>query len=316
MTPTKEELSQGLTYVKSMLDKMQDVLAQYIAQERNFRKITKKIDTKATIRNDLPRIFTISLFALIALLILLSIDPNQKSDAIIALVFMGISFVCGKIVALAAKAAGTEIGAFTLLAIRRNTRRTIGKFGFYFLMIYCLFRFLAYVAIIAVIYGAGKVGILVLVAVVVVDVFLIAMKNKKISATNQDAAVNNEQVREKRKALHDQYNALQRELLSHAPVWFPPDYYSVEAVDFFLHAIRNGRADSVKEMVNLFEETNQHKEMVAWQKVQAQQLTDLVTGQQELIRGQQAIQKQLRFANMMNMANFIKLDGIADALGQ
>ena len=56
--------------------------------------------------------------------------------------------------------------------------------------------------------------------------------------------------------------------------------------------------------------------MVAWQKVQAQQLTDLVTGQQELIRGQQAIQKQLRFANMMNMANFIKLDGIADALGQ
>ena len=48
-------------------------------------------------------------------------------------------------------------------------------------MIYCLFRFLAYVAIIAVIYGAGKVGILVLVAVVVVDVFLIAMKNKKIS---------------------------------------------------------------------------------------------------------------------------------------
>ena len=125
MTPTKEELSQGLTYVKSMLDKMQDVLAQYIAQERNFRKITKKIDTKATIRNDLPRIFTISLFALIALLILLSIDPNQKSDAIIALVFMGISFVCGKIVALAAKAAGTEIGAFTLLAIRRNTRESV-----------------------------------------------------------------------------------------------------------------------------------------------------------------------------------------------
>ena len=64
MTATKEELSQGLIYVKNMLGKMQEVLAQYIAQERNFRKITKKIDTKATVKNDLPRIFTISLFCI------------------------------------------------------------------------------------------------------------------------------------------------------------------------------------------------------------------------------------------------------------
>ncbi len=307
MTPTKKELSQGLTYVRGMLGKMQNVLAQYIAQERNFRKITKKIDTKATVKNDLPRIFTISLFALIALLIFVSIDPNQKSDAVIALVFMAISFVCEKIVVLAAKAAGTEMGALTLMTIRRNTRYTIGKFSFYFLMIYGFFRFLAYVAVIAVIYEAGKAGILVLAAVIAIDVFLIAMKNKKISASNQNAAVNNEQVQAKRKVLHDQYNALQRELLNHAPDWFPPDYYSVEAVDFFLHAIRNGRADSVKEMVNLFESSNQHKEMVAYQKEQTKRLN-------QLINGQQAIQEQLRFANMMHVENFIKLDDIAAAV--
>lgn len=312
MTATKEELSQGLIYVKNMLGKMQKVLAQYIAQERNFRKITKKIDTKATVKNDLPRIFNISLFALIALLILL--PSGQMNDAMFALIFMAISFVCEKIVVSVAKAAGMEMGVFALMVMGRSARRAIGKFGFYFLMAYGFFKFLAYLSIIVVIYGAGKVGILVLVAVVVIDVLLIMMKNKKISATNQDAAVNNEQVRAKRKALYDQYNALQRELLSHAPGWFPPDYYSVEAVDFFLHAIRNGRADSVKEMVNLFEETNQHKEMVAWQKAQTKQLTDLVTGQQELIRGQQTIQNQLQYANMINMASFFKLGGTPDDL--
>ena len=38
MTPTKQELLQGLAYVQGMLAKIQEVLSHYIAQERNFRK--------------------------------------------------------------------------------------------------------------------------------------------------------------------------------------------------------------------------------------------------------------------------------------
>ena len=52
MTPTKQELLQGLTYVQGMLTKIQEVLSRYIAQERNFRKKKSEINIKETILKD------------------------------------------------------------------------------------------------------------------------------------------------------------------------------------------------------------------------------------------------------------------------
>lgn len=309
MTPTKEELLQGLTYVQGMLAKMQEVLSRYIAQERNFRKTTKEIDTKATIKSDLRKIFAISALAVSLLLVLVSpLRGEFLVFAIMVVILMAVAFVSKKIVMAGAKVFGTEAGAFTLMAIRKGTRRDIGLFSGILILAHYICKFFAYLLTIAIVLEAGVLGILMLAAVIAVEVYFINEKNKKIAAGNQNVAANNEEVRAKRKALYDQYLALQNELQRRAPSWFPPDYYNMEAVNFFIHAIRNGRADSVKEMVNLFESTSQHKEMVAYQKQQTQQLNQLVAGQQ-------AIQGQLRFANMMNVVNFIKLDNIADAVG-
>lgn len=308
MTPTKEELLQGLTYVQGMLAKMQEVLSRYIAQERNFRQKKKEINVKETIVKDLKKIFAISAFALSALVTLLFRDPLGPTYLMIMAFLFLVSFVSKKMIMAGKKTFGTEAGFFTLIAIRRQTRKDIGMFGFITIIVYYISIFLFYVMVICTVLEGGTVGIAVFVAVTGIEIFFIVRKNQKIAAANQDIAVNNEQVRAKRKTLYDQYCAFQQELRAHAPNWFPPDYYSVEAVDFFLHAVRNGRADSVKEMVNLFETTSQHKEMIAYQKEQTKRLNQLVNGQQN-------IQGQLRFANMMHVVNFIKLDGISDAVG-
>lgn len=292
MTPTKQELLQGLTYVQGMLAKMQNVLSRYIAQERNFRKKKSEINIKETILKDFKKLFTISAFALCALATLLFRDALGPTYLMILAFLFLVSFISKKIIMAGIKTLSTEAGIFTLWAIRRQIRNDIGLFGLITVIVYYISIFFFYIMVISIILEGGALGIIVFLAVIGIEVFFIVKKNQKIAAANQDIAVNNEQVRTQRKALYDQYSALQQELRTHAPNWFPPDYYSIEAVDFFLHAIRNGRADSVKEMVNLFEATSQHKEMIAYQGEQTKRLKQLVNGQQN-------IQDQLRFTNMM-----------------
>lgn len=310
MTQSREELLQGLTYVQGMLGKMQTVLSNYIAQERNFRKIKKEIDPKATIKKDVKKIASVSALAVLVLLTLFSPRFRQEGVFVVLLFIVGlwaVAVVCKKIAVTGVKALGTDVGLFTLMSMHKSTRGDIGVFAFWCILISYICKFAMYCLVLLAVFGTGTAGIFTLAAVIAVDVGLIVMKNQKIAAANQDATTNNAQVRAKRKQLYDQYLALQQELQNNAPNWFPPDYYNIEAVNFFIHAVRNGRADSVKEMVNLFESTSQHKEMVAYQKQQTQQLNQLVAGQQ-------AIQGQLRFANMMNVLNFIKLDNIEAAI--
>ena len=288
MTPTKQELLQGLAYVQGMLAKMQEVLSHYIAQERNFRKKKGEINIKETILKDFKKLFTISAFALCALATLLFRDALGPTYLMILAFLFSVSFISKKIFMAGIKTLSSESRIF----IRQQIRNDISLFGHIAIIVHYISIFFFYIMVISIILEGGALGIIVFLAVIGIEVFFIVRKNQKIAAANQDIAVNNEQVRAKRKALYDQYSAFQQELRTHAPNWFPPDYYSIEAVDFFLHSIRNGRADSVKEMVNLFEATSQHREMIAYQGEQAKRLNQLVNGQQN-------IQDQLRFTNMM-----------------
>ena len=64
--------------------------------------------------------------------------------------------------------------------------------------------------------------------------------------------------------------------------WYPMDYDSIDAVDFFLTAVRNHRASTVQEMVNLYE-TERH--------------------QRRMEQGQQQILQQQRIGNMLQLGN-------------
>lgn len=60
--------------------------------------------------------------------------------------------------------------------------------------------------------------------------------------------------------------SLTEELLGLTASWYPRDYYSMYAVDCFLSLVENFRADTVKEMVNLFETDQYRKNMLEKQQ--------------------------------------------------
>ena len=64
--------------------------------------------------------------------------------------------------------------------------------------------------------------------------------------------------------------------------WYPMDYDNIDAVDFFLTAVRNHRASTMQEMVNLYE-TERH--------------------QRRMEQGQQQILNQQRIGNMLQLGN-------------
>lgn len=283
MNPTREEMLNGLTYVQGMLLKMQDVLTQYLALERQFRAKQKGISTSG-VKNKAKLLGITIGGTLAAFIVCLSLLTGYLWVIGVLAVAVGIIVLQRGKTSKLKKAAIAVVGlclAATIFMLITGMDPVIG------------------VAVLLLM--AGVVG---------VEYAVITRKNRQVAAYNKKVDEDNAQVQEERTVIYNQYIALQQELSANSPQWFPPDYYNTGALEFFINAVRNSRADSVKEMVNLFEADNQHKEMIAYQQIQTQQLNQLIDGQQELIQGQKAMNRQLRFANMMNVANFIQLSGI------
>lgn len=86
-------------------------------------------------------------------------------------------------------------------------------------------------------------------------------KNGKIVEENKQIVANNEKLRIQEQNVLNELQQIQivyQERLSH---WYPIDYCSVQAVEFFYNAINNYRADNLKEAINLYE-TTMHQQRV------------------------------------------------------
>lgn len=277
MNENKESLLQGLYYVKDMMTTMQNVLTEYINLERAFRSKQAAIGTTSV--KDRSKLLAITAGGTLLAFYLLICAMSRDMTSIILLA------ASGAVIAFSKKKQKSKLKTLAYIIIAVSVCDVV----------YRLAMFLNF--------GIAIILIVILAAVIAAEYFFITGKNRRVAAHNKEVEIHNADVRAKRTALYDRYSSLQKELDSNAPGWFPPDYYNMEAVDFFINVVRNSRADSVKEMVNLFEATAQHQEMISYQRQQTAQLN-------QLINGQQAIQKELRFANMMNVANFIQLSGI------
>lgn len=101
--------------------------------------------------------------------------------------------------------------------------------------------------------------------------------NARIEANNQAITQNIEQTKQ-------QIFAVQRRWAHEVAPWYPMDYDNIAAVDFFLSAVRNHRATTVQEMVNLYENEMHQRRMEA--------------GQQQMLN-QQRIGNMLQIGNLM-----------------
>ena len=110
--------------------------------------------------------------------------------------------------------------------------------------------------------------------------FIYKKINEKIDADNQQIVAENEQVKAKEQAVLNDLQKVQIAYRERVSYWYPDNYCSVDAVEFFHNAVKNYRADSLKEAINLYETVLHQRRVENTQK--------------------QALQEQ-RFANMANL---------------
>lgn len=111
-----------------------------------------------------------------------------------------------------------------------------------------------------------------------------AQRNAAIDQSNAQIDANNLALSQAVDQTTQEIFALQQRWAVEVAPWYPMDYDNIHAVDFFLSAVRNHRAGSVQELVNLYE-TEMH--------------------QRRMEQGQQQILKQQRIGNMLQIGNLL-----------
>lgn len=92
------------------------------------------------------------------------------------------------------------------------------------------------------------------------------IKNKSIDKQNEQIRTTNETAKVQEQQVVNEIEQIQQAYHDRVSWWYPGDYCSVDAAEFFYNAIKNYRADSIKEAINLYENTLHQRRMERNQK--------------------------------------------------
>lgn len=138
---------------------------------------------------------------------------------------------------------------------------------------------------------------------------------KKMNDHNKNAVVNNDNVDKQIAIAEQNCNAIRKEIDGYDLSWYPPDYFYSEAAESFAKYLKNMRANSLGEAVNLYEEEKYRNNMTdlqrqqltaAWTQciLQAQTIGAINT-QGQSIRNEMRTQGQLNRATINSAASSI-----------
>lgn len=269
MSEARQELLQGLYYVQNMMANMQNVFAEYVGTQQKFLEREKGIGTTGFKNRSKLLFVTMGVTLTLFYVYIWLLSGYGKGN----IVFMAI------------------IGALSFIKKKKSFLKLIA-------------RILLVATIVDMLMMVGSDIISIFDLIILIDTmgaaccivyYYVDIKNKSIFAMNMSIDDYNAGVAVRCRELSNRYNQLQNELWNNTSAWYPPDYYTMAAVSFFIDAVRNSRADSVKEMVNLFETTKYREQMLAYQQQHSMQLDRLISGQQNL-------QQQMFYNNMMDTA--------------
>lgn len=283
---TREELINGLNYVKTQIEQILSVTNKQVEIVANFREEKQLISTSDT-----------------------------KSQLKIAFICLYVVFVFDNIiVSIANHTAGYFIaslvcGALVYISYKKGTKKKIQKIFqtidvsiFVIYMLLCLYIVFTSKITIAII-----LTLIMIAASIYVVIKAVKKKNEKIAEDNAKIAEYNASVQQEYDETVKELDQLKNDLYTQSGYWYPKDYYSLEAVNFFLTAVQNYKADSIKESVLLFDDTQYKSEMLNSQRA-IQRMSE-----QQLIN-QDAMIKQLKFANVLNVANLALQIGTIGAI--
>lgn len=272
---TREELINGLNYVKTQIEKILSVTNRQIEIVANFREEKQTISTSDT-KGKLK-------IAFICLYIVFVLDNIIISYISRTPVYFIISLLCGAIFFFSKN--------FKSEKKRKERLRKLSVVSFGIYMIWVLFVVFTSGTVLLIIFN-----LLMIAASIYLVVKLVKKKNQKIEEENKQTAEYNARVQQEYDETVEQLNQLKNDLYTQSGYWYPKDYYSLEAATFFLSAVENYKADTIKEIVLLFDDTQYKNEMLNSQRAIQQMSEQQLINQGEMI-------KQLKFANVLNVAN-------------
>lgn len=275
---TREELLNGLNYVKNMINKIVNaqqeqvrIVAQYRQEEAGIETTGVKAKSKLAV--------TIAAIALLLYHLVYGILTGQFGTFVLLVIF----------------------GAGAWRAWTKNKK---GKMVWLLLVlldgVYPLFYYMKYISFWIIMVLAAAIAFFAV-------KFVVTKKNQKVETVNMDISRQNSELQAQYDAVTERLAKLKKEMYGNTSSWYPKSYYSLSAVDFFISAVENYRVDSVKEMVNLFESTEDQKRMLQTQQ-------EINNSMRQQVLNQEQIKKELRYANVMNMANLFMQAGTQDAI--
>lgn len=275
---SREELLQGLYYVRNQVNQIFNIYEQQRRVVASYRSKKQNISTSG-VQNQSKIILGIILAAVLGMYLLMALISGKFFELEIAAVAIVILYVKRN------EKSMLKILAYgILIMLTVSLVYTVFAGGYYLDMI-----------IMAVFAIAALVAILVVVRV----------KNQKIDEHNIEVDVNNMHAQ----VLYDQtvqlLDACKKELFQNSSSWYPRAYYTKDAIEFFISAVENFRADTVKEMVNLYEKSEHYRRMEAIQSAMLKNQQRMLEAQERMLLGQQEQLQQLKYANVLNLANFI-----------
>lgn len=107
-------------------------------------------------------------------------------------------------------------------------------------------------------------------------------RTQREKENNDNVRAANQQVQARCLQLQEQFAAVMQDLLDQTGSWYPPKYYSLGCVGFFIEDVENYRSNTVQEMVLNFEQSQYRQKMLAAQERQNAQLDQIIRGQMEL----------------------------------
>lgn len=94
----------------------------------------------------------------------------------------------------------------------------------------------------------------------------VAARNRQIDEENVRIMEYNSGVQKELEAIDGNLRQIQNRYITRIMPWYPEDYCSIDAAEFFLSCFRNFRADSMKEAINLYETTMHQRRLEANQQ--------------------------------------------------
>lgn len=139
-------------------------------------------------------------------------------------------------------------------------------------------------------------------------------RNIEIQKHNLEIKKYNKTVDEQLKTCNSKYNSILEELKIFANDWYPSDYCNIRDVNEFINIIKNHEADTIKEMMAVYREKEQHKQhMNKLDNIESKynDLIDMSIKQQEREEKFENDVKKLLFTNnVLQTENSINLQHI------